>query len=71
MLLGCSLDLKGGLEVLLDIVEDSEYDINHMLIGLYWVSLKEKGHLVKNHRVTMRETGFLKRLKGSDLGGQF
>jgi len=68
--LSFSLDGEGGLEVLLDIVEDSEEGIDHTLVGDSWGSLGDHGDDVEDLGVTVGETFLGEWLESSDVGGE-
>jgi len=68
--LSFSLDGEGGLEVLLDVVEDSEEGIDHTLVGDSWGSLGDHGDDVEDLSVTVGETFLGEWLESSDVGGE-
>jgi len=66
--LSFSLDGEGGLEVLLDVVEDSEEGIDHTLVGDSWGSLGDHGNDVEDLSVTVGKTLLVEWLESSDVG---
>jgi len=68
--LSFSLDGEGGLEVLLDVVEDSEEGIDHTLVGNSWGSLGDHSDDVEDLSVSVGETLFSEWLESSDVGGE-
>jgi len=68
--LSFSLDGEGGLEVLLDIVEDSEEGIDHTLVGDSWGSLSDHGDDVEDLGVSVGKTLLSEWLESSDVGGE-
>ena len=68
--LSFSLDGEGGLEVLLDVVEDSEEGIDHTLVGDSWGSLGDHGDDVEDLSVTVGKTFLGEWLESSDVGGE-
>jgi len=68
--LSFSLDGEGGLEVLLDVVEDPEEGIDHTLVGNSWGSFSNHGNDVEDLGVTVGETLVSKWLEGLDVGGE-
>jgi len=66
--LSFSLDGEGSLEVLLDIVEDSEKGINHTLVGDSWGSLSDHSDDVEDLSISVGETFLGEWLESSDVG---
>lgn len=68
--LSFSLDGEGGLEVVLDIVKDSEEGIDHTLVGDSWGSFSDHGNDVEDLSVTVGESFGSEWLESSDVGGE-
>jgi hypothetical protein len=68
--LSFSLDGEGGLEVVLDIVKDSEEGIDHTLVGDSWGSFSDHSDDVEDLSVTVGESLSGEWLESSDVGGE-